>query len=121
MGFDRISSQAGYPAFSNIRLIHSDIKKARPINKVLKQYGYKTKVPYGGAYRFHAVHKDVKTKYPKRYKKIVQAYKKTTRSNKDFIAFADKTKVGRSWLGPKKSNKLYRKVDKEFTDIMKNY
>jgi tripartite-type tricarboxylate transporter receptor subunit TctC len=95
--------------------------KARPINKVLKQYGYKTKVPYGGAYRFHAVHKDVKTKYPKRYKKIVQAYKKTTRSNKDFIAFADKTKVGRSWLGPKKSNKLYRKVDKEFTDIMKNY
>ena len=56
--------------------------KARPINKVLKQYGYKTKVPYGGAYRFHAVHKDVKTKYPKRYKKIVQAYKKTTRSIK---------------------------------------
>ena len=54
-------------------------------------------------------------------KKIISAYKKTTKSNKDFIAFADKTKVGRDWLGPRKSNKLYRKVDKEFTDIMGKY
>ncbi|AEA81344.1 tripartite tricarboxylate transporter substrate-binding protein [Pelagibacteraceae bacterium] len=95
--------------------------KAQPINKLLKKYGYKVKVPYGGAYRFHALHKDVKKNYPKRYKKIISAYKKTTKSNKDFIAFADKTKVGRDWLGPRKSNKLYRKVDKEFTDIMSKY
>ena len=95
--------------------------KAQPINKLLKKYGYKVKVPYGGAYRFHALHKDVKKNYPKRYKKIISAYKKTTKSNKEFIAFADKTKVGRDWLGPRKSNKLYRKVDKEFTDIMGKY
>ena len=93
-------------------------ENAKPINKLLKKYGYKVKVPYGGAYRFHALHKDVKKNYPKRYKKIVSAYKKTTKSDKDFIAFADKTKVGRDWLGPKKSNKLYKKVDKEFTEIM---
>lgn len=96
-------------------------ESAEPINKLLKKYGYKVKVPYGGAYRFHAVHKDVKKNYPDRYKKIVNAYKKTTKSNKDFIAFADKTKVGREWLGPRKSNKLYRKIDKEFTEIMNNY
>jgi len=96
-------------------------ENAKPINKLLKKYGYKNKIPYGGAYRFHAVHKDVKINYPKRYKKIVDAYKKTTKSNKDFIALADKTKVGRDWLGPKKSNKLYKKIDKEFTEIMNNY
>ena len=91
--------------------------QAIPINDLLKSEGITAEI--GGAYRFHAVHSDVRKNFPDRYKKLVEAFKITTTENKDFIAFADKTKVGRDWIGPDASEALIEKVDASFTKMFK--
>ncbi|MRG70459.1 tripartite tricarboxylate transporter substrate binding protein [Alphaproteobacteria bacterium HT1-32] len=90
--------------------------EAKPLNPMLEKYG--VTVPDGGAYRFHAVHADVKKNHPDRFAKLVEAFRTTTTEDKDFIAFADKTGVGRDWHGPDKSDALIRSVDKTFEDIL---
>ena len=89
---------------------------SKSINSQIKKYG--VEVPVAAAYRFHAVHRDVKEKYPARWKKLVSAFKATTTENKDFIAFADKARVKRDWFGPEKSQALINKVDARFTKIL---
>lgn len=85
------------------------------INAQLKKYG--VTAPEGGAYRFHAVHREVKEKYPERFAKLVEAFKKAT-EGKPFREFAAKTKVGDDWLGPEKSTALIREVDARFAKIL---
>ena len=91
--------------------------QATPINNLLNIEGVIAEI--GGAYRFHAVHSDVRKNYPDRYKKLADAFKKTTTENTEFIAFADETNVGRDWIGPEASKALIEKVDASFTKMFK--
>ena len=90
---------------------------AKPLNGLLKKYN--VSVPEGGAYRFHAVHRDVKDKHPGRFAKLVEAYKQVTTTDPGFKEFMKKTKVGGDWFGPEKSQELIAEVDRKFTDILK--
>lgn len=86
-------------------------------NSVLKEYN--VQIPSGAAYRFFAVTAEAKKKYPEDFKKLVEAFKKTTTENKGFIEFCDKTKVGRAWNGPEKSTEILTQAHKRFDKILK--
>lgn len=91
--------------------------EARPINPMLEKYG--VSVPEGGAYRFHAVHADVREEYPERYQTLVDAFEAATTSD-EFQQYADETGVGAEWLGPEESTDLIRSVDERFTEIFED-
>jgi tripartite-type tricarboxylate transporter receptor subunit TctC len=89
---------------------------AKPINESLKKYN--VTAPVGAAYRFFAVHKETKQKYPQEFKTLVEAFKKTTTENKDFIDFSDKSMVGRDWYGPDETEKILIDAHREFEKIL---
>lgn len=89
---------------------------AKPLNMLLEPHG--VSVPEGGAYRFHAVHADVKTNYPERFNTLVNAFEEVTTNNEGFKAFTTETKVGADWLGPDKSTELLQEVDATFRKII---
>lgn len=91
--------------------------EAKPINDSLKKYN--VKVAEGAAYRFFAVHRETKEKYPEEFKKLVNAFKKTTTENKGFIEFCDKSMVGRDWYGPEETEKILTDAHMEFEKILK--
>ncbi|EEE35224.1 hypothetical protein RKLH11_3900 [Rhodobacteraceae bacterium KLH11] len=71
----------------------------------------------GGAYRFHAVHADVRENHPERFEALVEAFRQTTTENQEFIAFADETNVGRDWRGPEASTELLERVEARFLQM----
>lgn len=87
--------------------------EAVPLSQSLKDAG----VQIGGAYRFHAVHADVKRDYPDRFEAIIAAFKETTVDNAEFVSFADESKVGRDWLGPEASAELLQSVETRFSKM----
>lgn len=89
--------------------------EAVPVNSALDG----TEVAIGGAYRFHAVHADVKANHPERFDALVEAFRKTTVDNADFIAFADETNVGRDWRGPEASTQLLQNVEASFSEMFR--
>ena len=91
--------------------------EAKPVNSTLKKYG--VEMPDGAAYRFYAVHREAKEKYPQDFKKLVEAFKQTTTDNKKFIEFCDKSFVGRDWYGPEKTKEILTKVNQLFEKILK--
>ena len=91
--------------------------EARSINAQLKKY--KVKVPEGAAYRFYAVHKETKDKYPAEFKTLVEAFRKTTTENKAFKAFCDKAMVGTDWYGPEETEQILTEAHKEFDRILR--
>lgn len=86
--------------------------EAVPVNAALEGEGITAEI--GGAYRFHAVHADVKRDHPDRFEALVEAFRQTTVENEDFIAFADETNVGRDWRGPDASTELLEQVEESF-------
>jgi len=88
---------------------------AKPLSKLLKKYN--VSVPEGGAFRFVAVHREVKEKHPARFEKLVAAMKKAVESP-EFKAFAKKSKVGSEWNGPKKSTEILKTIDAGFLDMI---
>ncbi len=89
--------------------------EAVPVNSALDG----TEVEIGGAYRFHAVHADVKANHPERFDALVEAFRRTTVENPDFIAFADETNVGRDWRGPEASTELLQNVEASFSEMFR--
>lgn len=77
--------------------------EAELMNDALKPYG--VTMPNLSSSRFVAVHKSFKSKYPERYKKLVEEYKKVFESKgyQRFIKRIGNKDVSR-WLGPEKSN-----------------
>jgi hypothetical protein len=90
--------------------------EAKPLNKLLAAHN--ASVPEGGAYRFHAVHADVKANHPERFAALVTAFEKVTTRNDDFKAFVEETKVGSDWMGPEASTELLKSVDETFKTII---
>ena len=90
---------------------------AAPINTGLQPYG-KT-IPEGAAYRFFAVHKETAAKFPEEYKILVEAFRKTTLENRNFIDFCDKAMVGRDWFGPEKTERILTEAHNQFYQILK--
>ncbi len=86
------------------------------VNAQLEEYGIN--VPTAAAYRFHAVHKDVKENYPERFQALVDAFKQTTVDNESFKEFTDSSNIRREWLGPEASQKLVSEVDARFYKII---
>ena len=97
-----------------------DWPDAPSINAELDAGGYETDVPEGGAYRFFAVHSDVKETYPERFQTLVDAFEQTVTQNAEFKARAEGSGVGTDWLGPESSQQLIKKVDQQFTDILQS-
>ncbi|MEM7774705.1 MAG: tripartite tricarboxylate transporter substrate binding protein [Pseudomonadota bacterium] len=91
--------------------------EAPPVNSLLAKEGITAEI--GGAYRFHAVHADVKRNHPERFKKLVDAFKTTTAENPDFLAFAKNTATGKAWLGPDASTDALRTVETRFSKLFK--
>ncbi|RVT81880.1 tripartite tricarboxylate transporter substrate binding protein [Rhodobacteraceae bacterium CCMM004] len=75
-------------------------------------------VPEGGAYRFFAVHSDVKRDYPERFDALVEAFRQTIVDNEDFKAAAAESGVGTDWQGADAAQALIEDVDARFTDIL---
>ncbi len=96
----------------------ADWPNAPSINAQLKRMN--VTVPEGGAYRFFAVHSDVKKNHPERYETLVNAFEDTVTRNQEFLDTAAKSKVGTDWFGPKASQALIEKIDAEFTYILKS-
>jgi len=90
--------------------------EAKPLNELLTAHDMS--VPEGGAYRFHAVHADVKANHPERFEALVAAFEEVTTKNADFTAFVEETKVGAEWTGPDGSTELLKTVDEIFKGII---
>lgn len=88
------------------------------VNSQLEEYG--VTVPTAAAYRFHAVHKEVKEKYPERFQALVDAFKTTTLENQAFKDFADGASIRRDWNGPDASDQLISEVDARFYKIIED-
>lgn len=86
------------------------------VNAQLEEYG--VELPTAAAYRFHAVHSDVRDNHPERFKALVEAFRETTLNNEAFHEFADSISVRRDWLGPQESQALINEVDARFYDIL---
>lgn len=71
---------------------------APPVNEALAPMGIKVPL-LTGSVRGLAVHASFKEKYPQRYAKLVEAYRKMLES-KDFQSFAKRSAIGAEWLGP---------------------
>lgn len=76
-------------------------------------------LPTAAAFRFHAVHREVKENYPDRFEALVEAFRKTTLENDAFKEFADGASIRREWHGPEASQKMIDEVDARFFEIMK--
>lgn len=81
---------------------------------------YDMTIPSAAAYRFHAVHKDVKENYPERFQALVDAFKTTTLENDAFKEFADGASIRREWNGPEESEKIISEVDARFYKIIED-
>lgn len=79
---------------------------------------YDVNIPTAAAYRFHAVHRDVKENYPERFDALVEAFRQTTLENEDFKTFSDAASIRRQWLGPEASQALIDEVDARFWGIL---
>lgn len=90
--------------------------EGQTVNDQLKAYD--TDVPTAAAFRFHAVHKDVKENYPDRFQTLVDAFQLTTEENDAFKEFADGASIRREWLGPDASQALISEVDARFWNIL---
>jgi putative tricarboxylic transport membrane protein len=88
---------------------------APTLNEAIASSGIKLPV-FSGSMRGFAVSKEMKTKYPKRYKKLVDGIKRTL-AEKSVQKFLKKNDIGYTWTGPEKSNKLIL----ESFDIFKKY
>ena len=88
---------------------------AKPLNPQLKKYN--ASVPDGGAFRFIAVHREVRDKHPERFAKLVDAVKKAITSA-EFAEFAKKSKVGAEWNGPEKSSEILKNIDDNFAKLL---
>lgn len=86
-------------------------------NSVLKKYN--VEIPNAAVYRFFAVTAEAKKNYPEEFDKLVEAFKKTTTENPDFIEFTDKGKVGRDWYGPEKTTEIITQAHQYFDKILK--
>lgn len=75
-------------------------------------------VPEGGAYRFFAVHSDVKKNYPERFDALVKAFEETVTGNQAFKDAAATSGVGTDWQGPGGAQNLIEEVDARFTEIL---
>jgi len=82
---------------------------APPIEEALKPLGATMPI-LNGSMRALAVRKEVKEKYPERWNKLVDAYKKTL-ARKDVQKFFKEAGIGADWLGPEKTTEI----------IMRNY
>lgn len=78
---------------------------APTLNDALKKYN--VTIPTIGSSRFIAVHKGLKEKYPDRYKKLVETYKKAF-ENPEYQAFRKQTgeDTVSSYYGPEASQKM---------------
>jgi len=88
---------------------------APTLNEAISSSGIKMPV-LKGSMRGFAVSKKMKEKYPKRYKKLVDGFKKTL-AKKSVQKFLKKNDIGYTWTGPEKSNKLIL----ESYDVFKKY
>lgn len=77
-------------------------------------------VPEGGAYRFFAVHSDVKNNYPERFETLVKAFEETITEDQAFKEAAAKSGVGTDWQGPEAAQALIEDVDARFTKILQD-
>lgn len=97
-----------------------DWPDAPSINTELDAGGYDAEVPEGGAYRFFAVHSDVKETHPERFQALVDAFEATITGNAEFQASAEQSGVGTDWRGPEESQTLIEDVDQRFTEILQS-
>lgn len=95
-----------------------DWPEAPAINQALEPLG--VTVPEGGAYRFFAVHSDVKKNHPDRFATLVSAFEATVTGNPAFKEAAAKSGVGTDWLGHEASQALIEDVDARFTAILRS-
>ena len=77
-------------------------------------------VPEGGAYRFFAVHSDVKKNHPERFETLVKAFEETINNNQAFKDAAAKSGVGTDWQGAEAAQSLIEEVDARFTKILQD-
>ena len=79
------------------------------LNEALKKYN--VSIPTIGSSRFIAVHKGFKEKYPERYKKLVETYKKAYESS-EYQAFRKQTgeDTVSNYYGPAESQKMNRDI-----------
>ncbi len=85
------------------------------MNEQLKKYDMR--LPNSGSYRFFAVQKEFKEKYPDRWNTLVSAFKKMTTEDKGYQEFCDKGEIGRDWLGPEASTELVKEAHETFMNI----
>jgi tripartite-type tricarboxylate transporter receptor subunit TctC len=86
------------------------------VNEQIASLG--VELPTAAAFRFHAVHREVKENYPERFDALVEAFRKTTLENEEFKAFADSVSVRREWHGPEESQAMIDEVDARFFKIL---
>lgn len=79
--------------------------------------GTDVEAPVGGAYRFFAVHSDLKEQHPKRFDALVEAFRQV-HENPDFQATAKQAGVGTDWTGPEEGQRLIEEVDARFSEIL---
>lgn len=89
------------------------------INELLKPYGIKVPV-YSGSVRGVVVSAKTKSKYPKRFDKLVASLQKTL-ANKELQEELKKAKIGGNWTGPEKSQKLFNDSFSIFEKYLKKY
>jgi len=86
--------------------------EAEPLTDVISDVD----VEIGGAYRFHAVHADVKEEHPERFAALVEAFRSMTES-KPFEETTEKLGVGNDWVGPDRSEEIIQDANKRFEEL----
>lgn len=88
---------------------------APTINEAIKSLNV-TVPTLSGTVRGYLVHKDVKTKYPERYAKLVQAFKQTL-ENEDAVKLLKNNQVGYTYVAPEEFEEDVR----TYQEAMKKY
>ncbi|WP_308918229.1 tripartite tricarboxylate transporter substrate binding protein [Jannaschia sp. LMIT008] len=94
-----------------------DWPDAPSINAELDAMGEAADVPEGGAYRFFAVHSDVRENHPDRFEALATALEEVVTSDA-FRESAAQSGVGTDWTGPIDGQALISDVDARFTAIL---
>ena len=95
-----------------------DWPDAPSINAELEAMDAGVTVPEGGAYRFFAVHSDVRDDHPERFDALVAALEEVVTSEA-FKAAAEESGVGTRWTGPEEGQAMIEDVDARFTEILR--
>ena len=76
------------------------------------------KAVYGAVYRFYAVRKAFAESEPEAFEDLVEAFRRMTEEDPEFLSNADRSGVGAQWFGPTESTSLIQRAHQHFSQLI---